>query len=361
MGSTLARRLLVVVLAVSLLAVPAGAQEVRGGGTVTVPAGTVHEGDLTVFGGSVIVDGTVDGSIEGLAGSITVTGTVTGDIEAAAGSVTINGDVEGDLRTATGSVTVTEGARVGGSLETGSGTLTLDGAVDGDVRAGVATLTVSETARIGGDLTYDADTVSIADAAEVGGTTQQVDSIAVDVGLPVVGINPFFSAGLFAIFGFLVNFVLGALLLVAAPGVAGRVADTGAEEPLIAGIVGLAVFVGVPIALIAIAFTIVGIPLTIAGFLTFALVLWVAFVYGAIVVGSWLLSLADYDSLWGGLAVGLILAAVVSLVPFGDVLSFLYLIIGLGAFARTLLAMRRGGGTGPATTEGERPGGTEAI
>lgn len=347
------RRLLLVVLAVSLFAAPAAAQDVRSGGTVTVPAGTVHEGDLAVFGGSIVVDGTVDGSIQGVAGSITVTdsGTVRGNVEGTAGSVTIRGVVEGDLQAAAGSVAVTEGGRIGGSLEAGAGTLAIDGAVGGDVRAGVETLTVSETARIGGDLTYDAGTVSIAEGAQVGGTTRQVDSISIDAGIPFVGIGPFFSTGIFAVLGFLVNVMLGAVLLVAAPGFARRVADTGADDPLTTGLAGLVALVGVPIALIAVAFTVVGIPLTIAGILTFLLVLWAAFVYGAILVGTWLLSLADYDSLWGGLAVGLVLASVVSLAPFGGLLSFAYLLLGLGAFARSVLALRRGGDGGAEVEE----------
>jgi cytoskeletal protein CcmA (bactofilin family) len=339
-------RLFVVLLVVSLLAVgPASAQSVRGGGTVTVPAGTVHEGNLNVISGTVVIDGTVDGSIEGVAGSIVVTGTVTGDVEAAAGSVTIRGTVEGNIESATGSVSVLEGARVGGNIEAGSGSLSVDGTVDGQIRAGVGTLTIGDTARIGGDLTYSADTVSIADGAEIGGTVERVDSLSVDVGLPfvgLVGLGAVFAGGVFAFFGFLVNFLLGAALLVAAPRFAGRVTETGRSEAVESGVYGLAAFVGIPVALVVVAITIVGIPLSIAGLFAYLLLLWVAFVYGALITGTWLLSLADYESRWGGLAVGLVAPAVLGLVSLGGLLSFFYLLLGLGAFVRAVIAVRRG-------------------
>lgn len=356
MPSATARRLFVVLLVVSLLAVaPASAQSVRGGGTVTVPAGTVHEGDLSVVSGSVVIDGTVDGSLQGIAGSVVVTGTVTGDVEAAAGSMTIRGTVEGNVESATGSVSILEGARVGGNVEAGSGSLSIAGTVAGNVRADVGSLTVAETANIGGDLTYATESFSIADGAEITGTTRQVDSLAVDVGVPFVGfgdVGALFATSVFAFFGFLVNLLLGGVLLFAAPRFADRVTDAGRSETLETSVFGLVAFVGIPIALVLLAITIVGLPLSLAGIFAYLLLLWVAFVYGALIVGTWLLSLAGYDSRLGGLVVGLLVPAVLALVFLGDILSFIYLILGLGAFVRAALAVRRGRELPP--TEGER-------
>lgn len=333
------------VVALVLAAVPvASAGTVQAGGTVTVPAGTVHDGDLAVFGGTVVVHGTVDGSIEGLAGSILVTGTVTGDIEAAAGSITIRGTVEGNVEGASEAIIVAEGARVGGSLETGSGSLTVDGAVDGDVEAGVEQLTVGPSAVIGGTLRYGAATVDIAEGATVAGGVQQVDGFGVSVGFPFVGDIGLFGAldGLFLVFGFLVNFLLGVVLLVAAPRFADRVAATGAGDALRSGLAGLLALVGTPVVLVALAVTIVGIPLSLAGIVVYLLVLWVGFVYGALIAGTWLAGRLDVDSRWAGLALGLAVAAVASLVPLGGIVSLAFLLLGLGAFALSALALRRG-------------------
>jgi hypothetical protein len=151
-----------------------------------------------------------------------------------------------------------------------------------------------------------------------------------------------FASGVFAVFGFLVNLLLGVVVLLAAPGFARRVTETGTGSPARAGAAGLGTLVGVPVGLALLAITIVGIPLTVAGFLAFLLVLWVAFVYGALVVGTWLLSLGDYRSRWGALALGLAIPLIASLVPFGGIVSFGYLLLGLGAFALAALDRRRG-------------------
>lgn len=366
LGDLVFGRLVAVLLVVSLLAVaPAVAGAARGGGTVTVPAGTVHEGNLEVVAGTVVIDGTVDGDVQGVAGSIVVSGTVTGNVEAAAGSVTIRGTVEGNVESAGGSVSLLEGGRVGGSLEAGAGTLTLSGVVDGDVRAGVERLTVEETATIGGDLVYDATTAEISSGATVGGEVRQVDSLDVGVGLPLVGDVPFgavFATWTFALFGFVLNLAVGALLLVAGPRFARRVVATGESTPLRSGVAGLLVFVGVPVILVVLLLTLVGIPLAVAGLFAYLLVLWVAYVYGALVAGTWLASLADVDSLWAGLVVGLLVAAVLSVVSLGGVVSFVYLLLGLGALALSALAVRRGEGGGEdveVADRGESTGGTE--
>ncbi|MFC7133515.1 MULTISPECIES: bactofilin family protein [Salinibaculum] len=357
MFTTVGRRAVALTLVVVLLlaAVPvASAQEVRGGGAITVPAGTVHEGDLSVVGGSVLVDGTVDGSIEGLAGSIVVTGTVTGDIEAAAGSVTIQGVVEGNVEAAADTVTIANGGRVDGDVAAGAQTLAIDGIVGGNVDAGVATLRLSEATVISGNLRYGSGTTVVDDGATVLGTTERVDGISVAVPAPFVGdfdVGSVLPTGVFVTLGFVVNFLLGALLLVVAPRFARRVTETGTTDAVRTGVAGIATFVGVPVALTLTAVTIVGIPLALAGFGVYALVLWLAFVYGALVVGTYLLGLTDRTSAWGALAVGLAVPAVASFVDLGGIVGFLYLLFGLGAFTLSVLAVRRGGEGEVATEE----------
>lgn len=346
MSRSLRRILPVLVLVTALATVPAtaGAQQV--GGSVTVPPGTTQTGDISVVGGTVVVEGTLDGSLDGFAGSVLVTGTVTGDVEVAAGSVTISGTVEGDVEAAAGAVTVTESGRVGGSLSAGAGDVSIDGTVAGDVAAGADRFSLGPTARVGGNVRYDAETVDIADGASVGGTVERVDGVSVDVGVPFVGNIDLGDSLVPWPLGFLLsvltNAVLGAILLFGAPRFARRVTDTGTGRPAVSAGVGLGTLVGIPAVLVALAITIVGIPVSIAGLLVYLPLLWVGFVYGAILTGTWLLGRAGYDSLWGGLAVGLVLPALVSLVGLSWLLDLAYLLLGLGALALSALALRRG-------------------
>ncbi|MEF8906754.1 MAG: polymer-forming cytoskeletal protein [Haloarculaceae archaeon] len=368
--STPVRRILpvlVIVIALAVVPATAGAQQV--GGSVTIPPGTTQTGDISVVGGTVVVEGTLDGSLDGFAGSVLVTGTVTGDVEVATGSVTISGTVEGDVEAAAGAVTVTESGRVGGSLSAGAGDVSIDGTVAGDVAAGADRFSLGPTARVGGNVRYDAETVEIADGASVGGTTERVDGVDVAVDVPFAGNidlgDSLVPAPVGFLAAFLANALLGAALLFGAPAFARRVTDTGTARPAASAGAGLATLVGVPVALVVVAITIVGIPLSFAGFLVYIPLLWVGFVYGALLTGTWVLGLAGYDSLWGGLAVGLALPALVSLVGVSWVVDLAYLLLGLGALALSALALRRGdrplGGEGEHRDDepAERPAGSD--
>lgn len=355
------RQLAVLTVVVCLLAtVPVASAQTVGSGTVTVPAGTVHEGDLSVFTGTVVVAGTVTGDLDGAAGSVLVTGTgtVEGDLAAAAGAISVQGVVGGTVEGAAGSVVVAEGARVG-AVETASGSLTVDGTVLGDVTAAVDTLTVGETAAVGGQLRHDATTLSVAPGTVAGGV-QRVDGLSVASGIPFldgVDVGAGLPTGSVAVFGFLVNLVLGAALLLGAPGFARRVVDTGSAGTtgvLRSGLAGVLALVGIPIGLVVLAVTVVGLPLSLAGLVVYLVLLWVGFVYGALVAGDWLTGLAGVESRWAALGAGLAVPVLAAFVPLGGVVTLAYLLLGLGAFALSALALRRGG-EGPADPDTETP------
>ncbi|MDS0298561.1 polymer-forming cytoskeletal protein [Halogeometricum sp. S1BR25-6] len=350
MSSSSVSRLLAVVVALLVFTgsavgvASAQAQQAPFGPAVTVAEGETYSGTLEAAAGTVVVAGTVDGDVQALAGNVVVTetGRVTGDVGVAAGSVTIDGTVDGDVRTASGTLLVGSTAVIGGNLEAGAGDVRLAGTVDGDVTVGADSFLVGSTAVVGGSVTYDAETFGVADGASVAGTVTRDENLVTTT--PVVGDPDGFvlPESVVAAYWLLVNLVLGAVLLLVAPRFAARVTNVGTERTVRSGGVGLLALVGVPVALVLTLLTVVGIPLSIAGFVLFALVLWVTSVYGALVLGTWLLSLTEYESRWAALAVGLLLVALVGFVPFaGGVLQFLVLLVGLGAFA---LALRGEGG-----------------
>jgi cytoskeletal protein CcmA (bactofilin family) len=323
--------------------------ETRAGGIVRVGPGETVSGDLDATGGTVVVAGTVDGDLEAVGGTVVVSGTVTGDVTAVAGSVTVEGDVGGSVDALGGNVLVRDGARVGGSLEAAAGAIQLDGEVVGNARLGGDEVTLGPTAVVGGDLEYDAETFDVAPGASVAGTTTQNDDLSFNVGSPFAGgvdfavptIPPIVAVA----YGFLANLLLGAVLLLAVPRFAEEVVDVGTNEALKSGGVGLLTLVGVPILLVVLLLTIVGIPLSLLGFVVFAFALWVGQVFGAYLVGRKAFDLADRPSRWGALVVGLLVLAVLELVPFGlgGIVSFVVLLLGLGALALALYERSRGG------------------
>jgi hypothetical protein len=125
------------------------------------------------------------------------------------------------------------------------------------------------------------------------------------------------------------------------------VTTTATSRPARSGLAGIVTVVAVPVALVLAAITVVGLPLSLAGVAVSLPLLWVAYVYGALVTGRWLLSLGNVGQDSGlvqyvGVTVGLLVAAVAAFVPFGGLVTVVYLVVGLGAFALSALALRRG-------------------
>lgn len=354
MSNLSAHRLLIfaIIGVVMLGAMPAAVAAQTGpSGTVVVEEGETVS-SIETAAGSVIVRGTVTGDVSALAGDVVIDGTVGGDVNVAAGNVRISGSVDGDVNAGAGNVRLEEGGTVGGNFQVGAGNVQLDGRIDGDAVIGAETITLGETASIGGSLRYDGSLQGNRDAVE--GEIVRDPSIGSET-------DPSFESivsGLFTVYGFIVNLLLGGLLLLLFPRFSDQIADRVATEPLRTGAIGLGLFVVVPLLLLVFAVTVIGIPLAVAGAFLFAFVAWVALVYGRFALGAWLLSLADYENRWAALLLGLLLGAVFGLVPYvGGLLNFLVFVLGLGALAHGLYARRRRTPPSSAfdTTEGTSP------
>lgn len=359
------RRVLVVALVVlivcSTIPIPVAAQsDGQTGGTVVVEAGETVD-SLEAFGGTVVVSGAVTGDVSAVGGDVRVgeTGEVRGDLEAAGGSVTIAGTVDGDVDAAAGSLTITDDGTVGGTLMAGAGTATIDGTIDGDAQIGADTIQLGDDASIAGDLRYDGTLEGDTDVVE--GELEEDPALGVD-GAPMIG--PL-ASWVFAAYVLAANLLVGALLLALFPRFSDGVAGHVAGEPLRSGLAGVGVLLGIPVVLIMLAISVIGIPLSLFGGLLFALVLWIGFVYGWFAVAAWLLSLVGLGNRWLALLVGLVTGAVLSQLPIpviGEVITLLVLLLGLGALARALfghwrrarkreLPRRTGARTGQPATE----------
>ena len=324
------RRILVAVSVVIVLVVTTGvaaAQETRTGGTIIVAEGETVEDDLTVMGGTIVVDGTVEGDLSAFGGNVVVgeTGTVTGNVDGASGNVRIEGNVGGTVNVAAGNLFVGPDAVIDGDLNAGAGSIDLAGTIGGGVEVGTETLVLRETAVIEGDLRYGAE-----EFVDEGGTVEG-EVVQTDQRFDPVPTPP---GWLLTVYGFFVNLLLGAVLLLVFPATSNEIATQARSEPIYAGAIGLLVLVAVPILLVLLVLTLIGIPLAVVGAILFALLLWIASIYGRFAVGSWLLSYTEIDNRWLALLVGLLAVGLVELVPFlGGLLTFLVLLLGLGALA----------------------------
>jgi len=85
--------LLVVILVTCFTSSPVLAADLRSGDTVTVASGDVVDDDLYVAGGSIVIDGTINGDLWAVGRDVTINGTVNGSLVAVAQTVEVNGDV----------------------------------------------------------------------------------------------------------------------------------------------------------------------------------------------------------------------------------------------------------------------------
>lgn len=327
------RRVAVLSLALllTLAAFPGlAAAEARAGGTVIVGVDETVDG-LQVAAGTVIVHGTVEGDLRAAAGTVLVDGTVTGDVEAVAGNVRIDGRVGGDVSAAGGNVLVDRNAVVGGSVDASAGNVIVGGVVAGDVRAAAGSVILAPSASIRGDVSYAVgESGRFANrGAAVDGTITRNEGLAPDVfRLP----EP--PASALAVFGFVVNLLLGAFLLVVLPGLSAGVAERAVDRPVRMAAIGLLALVAAPIVLFLLAITIVGLPFALAGIVLLGVVLWVGSVYGRLAVGVWVTGLAGIEDRWIALVAGLLVIGVLGRLPWvGWVFAGVALVLGLGALA----------------------------
>jgi cytoskeletal protein CcmA (bactofilin family) len=352
---TLAAALLVVLVVLGGLPTVAVAQQSgadepgpeTSGAIVRIDENETFDGRLDATAGAVVIAGTVDGDVSATAGSVLVTdtGRVTGDLNATAASVLIEGRVDGDTTVASAALELREGSALGGGLDAGVADARLAGSIGSDAAVDAATLDVTPTATIEGSLTYRSDDATIADGATIAGGATADEDLEVaspggfggdsDTDLPTI------PRWVGAVYSVLSSLLLGAILLLAAPNFSRRLAAVGTGQPLRSAGIGLLTLVGTPVALLILFVTIVGIPLSLVGFLVFGAVVFAATVYGAFVVGTWLLSLGDYRNRWAALVVGVVAVALVRQVPVvGGLARVVVLLLGLGALATALYELR---------------------
>jgi len=348
--------ILAVVTAFILLCQPVQALTLRSSDNVNIPSDVTINDDLYVAGGNVTINGTVNGDLIIAGGSVTVNGTVRDDamlaggtviiagdigqsVRAAGGNLSINGEVGEDLVVSGGNVDVSSNSTIGRDvlLSSGSarlsgpvgrgirgavGSLVIDNSVGNGVRVNVGDLTLTDQAVINGDLVYTSEnTAEIADGAQVTGEITRREPPVRRPGI----------AGRIA--SFIAAFLFGLLLLLLFPAGTARVADTVRGSPWISLLLGFALLIVVPIAVIILLILLVTIPVGLTTLFFYILGIYLAKVFvglalGRVTVGYFKWNIGNILALLIGLAIVMLLG----LIPFiGPLIRFVYVIFGLGA------------------------------
>lgn len=325
----------------------------------TIAKDQVVEGTAYLGGDTVVVDGNVNGDIFCAGRDVTISGTVEGDVLCGAQNITIDGIVKGDVRvagakifikgTVEGSATLTGmdittdsasmigedatimGAQislygaVGRDAMLGAENVALRGQIGRNVEGGMTRLSISDEVKIGGNLSYASDIETKVPEGAVAGKVQR--SEAWGKSQEQTSTNSLIMGSLLMIASFVVLTVLLALVI---PKYIHRVSDINGPAGFAKMfLVGLVAFVLVPIVMLMLSMTVVG--------LYAALVVGMAMLMAVLIGGSLVafrvgrFMFADKYNAVLSAAVGALVLAVLGVIPYvGWVIILISIMVGVG-------------------------------
>lgn len=293
-------------------------------------------GDLVVAGGDLNLEGTVAQSLYAAGGKIVIGAEVGRNARVAGGSVSLDptGRIAGNATLAGGEITVR--GPIEGYLQAGGGRLYIDGPIGGDVELTGDRIELGPNARIEGHLKYDSKKdLGEASGAVVRGGIERVTGPASS--------QP--SGGRAGIIWSLGLVIAAALLAGVWPALADRVGGFLQQRFAWSVLVGFIALVCIPVAVILLLVTVIGIPLALAALAGYGLLLLGGYVASGVGVGNvalhrWKDERASANA-WrvGAAAVGMLVIVLLGRLPWlGWLIVLVAMLFGMGAL---LMQLRR--------------------
>jgi len=279
-------------------------------------------GDYLAVAGNQVIGGRVHGSVRAAGGEIHVTGVVDRNATVAGGNVALDssGVIAHNAYFTGGNVEIAGTVR-GGLLASG-GTVTVNGVVGSDVQVLGGELHIGPRARITGNLRYKVPpkNVKIDSAARISGTVT-----ALPVESEWGGRRWLWLLGLL---------LIGVVVVALFPRFTAEAADILPRRPLAAALVGLGWVCVAPIAIVAVAFTVIGVPLAVLAAVTYMVLLFLGDIPVAVWLGTRLLGIREGARRQGVVVnylVGGLVLLIVMLIPvIGSWLMVIATVLGLG-------------------------------
>jgi cytoskeletal protein CcmA (bactofilin family) len=303
---------------VVLLPLPAHAAEQRLVGDVVVGHRAV-EHDVSTGAGDLEVRGRVEDDVHSGLGDILVTGKVKGDVDAGFGDVKIEGPVEGDVRAEFGDVYV-------------------NAPVKGDIHVGWGEVDLGPDADISGNLECEGCEITGNRGAVKGDMMARGMAIDFDDshGPSIIG----FFGWLFAALAFAACAVLAAVVAPRPLASAARRAEESPGRSFVYGLISLPAFF---VLCVALAVTIIGIPLLVLLVPAYLALLFFGALVAAFFIGTRVLMVTGRYRVGNALAavVGAMILAATTFIPvLGDLLLYALSLFGAGAIILALFSRR---------------------
>jgi len=309
--------------------------------TISVPV----QGDLVAAGATITVANDVQDSLFAAGNSVTLRGTVGRAARIAGREVIIDGTINGDLLVAGQQITISDKTVINGDLIIGGTDVIVNGTVKGltkihgtnvalngtfaNVSAYVDNLTLNGATIINGDLLYRAPTqASVNSSAKITGQTNYTKAPSSPRLRGMVGTSHLLT---------LLGVILLLLLLTRFwPKAIEALLARSTERFGSMLLWGLGITFITPIILVLVAFTLIGLPFALLGFLVWLAALMIGSLIGKLVLGSWVVKSLTRESSyridWQVIVVGVLLAAAIGFIPvIGGLITFVLTMVGLGA------------------------------
>lgn len=323
------------------------------GATVTVRANATRS--VQVAGAQVIFNGVAGGDLQAAGGSLDARGRIGRNADLAGAVVGLNAVVGRDVRAGAATLIIGLGSDIAGDLKAGAATMTVNGRIagradlagalvtinariDGDVEVRAAHVVINSAARIGGRLiVHSINEPTVAEGAEIaGGVTVSRYDPREWVPAPdwawLLGFAAFIAAG---------TVLTGIVLML----FGGRVFTTATshvrQRPVSSFLFGVLTLVLVPFVAVLLMATVIGISvgLAIGLIVPFLIVFGHAIAAAGIASGILVRRQGDLNIALGFvmLILGAILLVAIGLIPYvGPILVGIALVLGVGAFTRTV-------------------------
>ena len=318
-------------------------------GDVTAIGGDVaveydSTGNVLAVGGQVLARGDIGGNLKMMGGDVTSRASVAGNLQAGGARVTLwrGALVEGNASLGGNQVRVD--GRVGGDIKAAGRSVEVAGEVGGDVDIKAFEVKILPSARINGNLSYRSPTQAvISPDAQILGDVTFIQSERPE---RMMG-RAFAAAGAIWLSVVAGLVLLGVVLLLVSPNLPFEAAGQIRRKPWLSLGLGLAALVGGPVVMVILAATGIGLPLAAVLAGLYIVVLALGFLDFAILVGWWCARLVRSgertSKLWriAVLAAGLVVLSVIALIPgLGALVLFIAFVLGTGAVIVQAMAMR---------------------
>lgn len=313
-----------------------------GGNTVTISAPIT--GDTFAAGNSVRVNNKIGRTLFAAGSTVDINTDLGHNLFAAAETVIIKGEIAHDVYVVGQNITIDPSTRIHGQLRVAGKNVVIAGTVDGN--AFISSEMVATTAIYGKDVNLDAEIIFANGGSIAGNLIYKTSEEITDWnGLTVAGLTKYEKQAYTTyaeqraksvVYGLLSMLMTGAALLFFFRRKVADVVDstrTNWAQSLGVGVVALII---VPVIAFALMLTIVGIPLALVLIATYFILLYVAGVMAHVVLGAGVLQLLkkNVTSLWIPFLIGLVIMAIVGVVPvLGGILGLAFFI---GVFLPTL-------------------------